>query len=198
VAERREDLRAADADRAHVADRLRIALEEGRLTLAEYDERLQQTYAAKTYGELDPVLGDLPGPASAGRSQVAPAAAHGPIPGPQPSDHCDASAARGSSIPKWLRVVWSAWLSVVLVNVVIWVMVCLGAGELVYFWPIWVAGPWGAVLLALTISGLGRGAHRGADAHEAPWSHGHGWAARAERYAARDARRQARRAARYR
>jgi hypothetical protein len=197
VAERREDLRASDADRAQVADRLRRALEEGRLTLAEYDERLQQTYAARTYGELDPILGDLPGPATAGRSQMAPAAAHGPGPGLQPSDHPDA-AARSSSVPRWLMVVWSAWLSVVLVNVVIWALVCLSAGELVYFWPIWVAGPWGALLLAATVSGLARGEHRGANAQGAPWSLGHGWAARAERYAARNARRQARRAARYR
>jgi hypothetical protein len=27
----------------------------------------------------------------------------------------------------------------------------IGTGELVYFWPMWVAGPWGAVNLALTI-----------------------------------------------
>jgi hypothetical protein len=32
----------------------------------------------------------------------------------------------------------------------------IGSGEFHYFWPIWVIGPWGAVLLAQTL-GRGRG-----------------------------------------
>ncbi|WP_413231969.1 DUF1707 SHOCT-like domain-containing protein [Micromonospora rifamycinica] len=77
----RERMRAADTDREATAERLRVALEEGRLDLHEYDERLQQTYGAKTYAELDTVLADLPGPASAQRSALAPA---GPGPGAPP------------------------------------------------------------------------------------------------------------------
>src|ERR687885_815865 len=49
----RPDMRASDADRTVVAERLQTALDEGRLSLTEYDERLQQTYAARTYGDLD-------------------------------------------------------------------------------------------------------------------------------------------------
>ena len=41
VAERREELRAADSDRQFVAERLQAALNEGRLNLSEYDERLR-------------------------------------------------------------------------------------------------------------------------------------------------------------
>ena len=59
-----DHLRASDADRQHVADRLRAALDEGRLTLLEYDERLGAAYGALTYGELAKVTHDLPGPAS--------------------------------------------------------------------------------------------------------------------------------------
>ena len=55
------DLRAGDADRERVAERLRTALDEGRLNLYEYDDRLREAYAAKTYGELDALLADLPG-----------------------------------------------------------------------------------------------------------------------------------------
>src|SRR5262245_47581179 len=54
------DLRAGDADRERVAERLRTALDEGRLNLYEYDERLRDAYAAKTYSELDALVGDLP------------------------------------------------------------------------------------------------------------------------------------------
>ena len=45
----RDEMRAADADRQAVADNLKSALDEGRLDLHEYDERLQRAYAAKTY-----------------------------------------------------------------------------------------------------------------------------------------------------
>lgn len=54
-------LRASDADRERVATILHEAVGEGRLTMAEIDERLQQVYAAKTMGELRPITRDLPG-----------------------------------------------------------------------------------------------------------------------------------------
>ena len=54
------DLRAADADRERVAEVLRDALAEGRLDMAEFEERLEQTYQARTYGELAPITRDLP------------------------------------------------------------------------------------------------------------------------------------------
>jgi hypothetical protein len=53
-------MRASDADRERVAQILHNAMAEGRLTLAELDERLQQTYAAKTLGDLVPLTADLP------------------------------------------------------------------------------------------------------------------------------------------
>ena len=52
--------RAGDADREAVADRLRIAAGDGRIDLAELDERLTQAYAAKTYGQLQVLVADLP------------------------------------------------------------------------------------------------------------------------------------------
>jgi hypothetical protein len=52
--------RAADADREAVAERLRIAAGDGRIDLAELDERLTQAYAAKTYGQLEALVADLP------------------------------------------------------------------------------------------------------------------------------------------
>jgi hypothetical protein len=53
-------LRAADSDREHAADRLRHAAAEGRLHLEELEERLGVVFAARTYGELDAVVADLP------------------------------------------------------------------------------------------------------------------------------------------
>nr|WP_231927147.1 DUF1707 domain-containing protein [Micromonospora zamorensis] len=68
----RDGMRASDSDRTAVADRLRVALNEGRLDLHEYDERLQRAYAARTYAELDGLLTDLPPVASVERSALSP------------------------------------------------------------------------------------------------------------------------------
>ena len=64
------DVRASDADRDRVSDILRDALAEGRLDAHEHSERLDAVYAAKTMGELEPLVRDLPTPSgpSADRS----------------------------------------------------------------------------------------------------------------------------------
>jgi hypothetical protein len=54
------ELRASDADRERVAEVLRDALAEGRLDMEEFEERLEATYKARTYGELAPITRDLP------------------------------------------------------------------------------------------------------------------------------------------
>ncbi|OLT24571.1 hypothetical protein BJF79_45060, partial [Actinomadura sp. CNU-125] len=59
------EMRASDADRDQVAQILRDAAGDGRLTLAELDERLDAVYAAKTYSELQPLTRDLPAPGGA-------------------------------------------------------------------------------------------------------------------------------------
>jgi hypothetical protein len=54
------DLRASDADREATADRLRRHHTEGRIDSEEFQERIDRCYAAKTVGELDQLLDDLP------------------------------------------------------------------------------------------------------------------------------------------
>jgi hypothetical protein len=54
------EMRAGDSDRDRVAQVLRDAAGEGRLTLEELDERLDAVYAAKTYADLEPLTRDLP------------------------------------------------------------------------------------------------------------------------------------------
>ena len=53
-------LRASDADRDRIADILREALAEGRLTADEHAERVEGALAAKTVGELEVFIRDLP------------------------------------------------------------------------------------------------------------------------------------------
>jgi Domain of unknown function (DUF1707) len=54
------NLRAADADRERVADRLRKSHTEGRLDIEEFQERLERCYRSKTLGELRELVSDLP------------------------------------------------------------------------------------------------------------------------------------------
>ena len=52
-------LRASDADRERHAEILRTATGEGRLTMEELDERLDQVYASKTHAELERLIVDV-------------------------------------------------------------------------------------------------------------------------------------------
>jgi hypothetical protein len=70
------ELRASHADRDRVAELLRVAAGDGRLTAEELDERLEKALTARTYGELVALSRDLP----AGPGLLAGAAA------PKPKD----------------------------------------------------------------------------------------------------------------
>jgi hypothetical protein len=71
---RRSHLRASDADRDYVAERLRDAAGEGRLLAEELEHRLGAALSARTYGELDAVVADLPRDRA-----VSPARGHRPV-----------------------------------------------------------------------------------------------------------------------
>jgi hypothetical protein len=60
IAGRDPNLRAADADRERIAERLRKSHAEGRLDMDEFQLRLERCYLAKTFGELDALVRDLP------------------------------------------------------------------------------------------------------------------------------------------
>ncbi|WP_084546465.1 DUF1707 SHOCT-like domain-containing protein [Glycomyces arizonensis] len=53
-------MRVSNAEREAIIAKLHIATEEGRLELDEFAERSRDAYAAKTYGELERLLNDLP------------------------------------------------------------------------------------------------------------------------------------------
>jgi hypothetical protein len=54
------DLRMSDADRERVVGWLKAAVSEGRLTLGEFEERVDGVLRAKTYGEIEQYVHDLP------------------------------------------------------------------------------------------------------------------------------------------
>lgn len=81
-------MRISDADRDQTAEVLREAAAEGRITLDELDERLDATYAAKTYADLEPLTDDLPGVGGPTRGAT-----------PAPAPHRQPARATSSSPP---------------------------------------------------------------------------------------------------
>jgi hypothetical protein len=129
-------LRAADADRAAVVSRLDASLADGRLSLAEYEDRAGRAHAARTYGELAELTTDLPRPAAR--------------PAPRPVARALHAGAWHGAWDRDLRTAWTGWATTAVVVVTVWLVSMLATGDLQYPWPVWVVGPWGAVLLART------------------------------------------------
>lgn len=55
------EMRVSHEDRDRVSEALRVAAGDGRLTMEELEERLEQAMAARTYADLEPLVSDLPG-----------------------------------------------------------------------------------------------------------------------------------------
>jgi hypothetical protein len=60
-----DSIRVSDADRDRVTAQLRDHFAAGRITPGELDERLSAALNAKTFGDLRPIMADLPGPVPA-------------------------------------------------------------------------------------------------------------------------------------
>jgi hypothetical protein len=132
-----ETLRAADADRHQIADQLKAALDEGRLSLGEYDDRVREAYAARTYAELLHLVADLPKPGLSAAEVNARRAAE--------------RKREARRLPMALMVLWTIWGAVTAVNIVAWFLVALPYGlDVVYPWPIWLLVP-GVALGAVTV-----------------------------------------------
>jgi hypothetical protein len=135
-----QKMRASDADRQRVIDFLRMALDEGRLKLDEFLDRMGRAAEAVTYGDLAALYADLPVTGTVLRLEPAIPAAMlpGSLPGARPG------------MPAAVRLLWTIWAAAVSVNLVVWVLVCATTAQLVYPWPLWVACPLGAVLLMVS------------------------------------------------
>ena len=137
-------IRASDADRDRTAEFLREHLAAGRLTQEEFSERLDKAYAAKTLGELDELLADLPAidlyklPDEGLPRQRGP----GGLP-PLPW-----LMAPGRVTPAW-RAAWGSWATASLIAFLVWLL----SGHPDNLWFLWIAGPYGIILLGRWITG---------------------------------------------
>jgi hypothetical protein len=131
-------LRASDADRDRVVKLLREHHAVGRLTAEEFNARVEQAFSARTLGELDDLLADLPAIdlyqlPSAG---IHPARRRGS--GPRRGD--------GGLVPA-LENNWGGWVTGSALLVVCWTLVGVTVGGFA-----WV--PWFALIIAPWALGL--------------------------------------------
>jgi hypothetical protein len=127
------NLRASDEDRDRTAALLREHHAVGRLTSEEFSDRLDQTFAATTIGQLEDLLKDLP------RMDLyrLPDAAMTR----QPRQAQVARRPPAGRMSRGWRAVWGIYATVNVLCFVIWMLSGFG-----YPWFLWVAGPWGIVL----------------------------------------------------
>jgi hypothetical protein len=127
-------LRASDADRDRTAQLLREHHAVGRLTAEEFDGRLEKVFTARTLGELDELLADLPAIdlyqlPSAGIRRV-----RGGGSGPR---RVDDSLLPAQTIP------WVTWATGSALLVALWVAVGLLVGGAAWIpWFMLVIIPW--------------------------------------------------------
>ena len=109
------DLRASDADRDRIVDQLRDHAAAGRITTEELEERADRALVARTVGDLDSLLSDLPSERSRRKA-----------------------AARREAARRGFSEHLRTYLMVMALLVTIWALTGMG-----YFWPVWPALGWG-------------------------------------------------------
>jgi class 3 adenylate cyclase len=129
----RADVRVSDAERERAVALLRMHHAEGRLTLDEFTERVEEAYRARTNADLDRTLRELP------REAVVPPDRQPPRRRPR------------RRMPMW-------WLRVNGICTAIWAVTTLGSG-VHYFWPIWVM--LGTAIPVVASAGHGHGHDHG-------------------------------------
>ena len=130
-------IRASDADRDKIVTALRENLAEGRLTTEEFDERLDKALAAKTQGELEGLMADLPGTGISQRAGASPDRAEDNPP-----------SRRGRFYPA-RRTAWGMLFMLGVLVVVIWLF--SGAHASLSF--LWVVAALAVLIVARQIMG---------------------------------------------
>jgi hypothetical protein len=141
-----DELRVSDADRERTAALLREHHAVGRLTAEEFEDRLEVVFTARTQGDLDALLGDLPAidlyqlpsasirPAS--RAVVRPRARGG-----------TGLDRRGdASLLPWSAAGWVTWTAASSLLLVIWLGVGIASGGAAWLpWFLLIVIPWAII-----------------------------------------------------
>lgn len=123
--------RLTDAQRDTAVARLTSHVASGRLAIDDFDARAGLVYAAVTQADLDAVFRDLPSPRPAYEK-------------PEPK-----------RLPMSRELL--TWASVGVLCLSIWAITSVATGSFLYPWPVWVIGPWGAMLAFQRVTGVSVG-----------------------------------------
>jgi len=134
------NLRVGDAERRRVADDLQRHFVDGRLSSDELTDCVRQAMAARTQGDLEALVRDLPAlPPPASAPTVPPASAPtAAVPEPASLERAGAWDRRD------VRAHAASYGLVMLLLVAIWFFTTPGG----YFWPIWPILGWGIAVVA--------------------------------------------------
>ncbi|GAA3758892.1 hypothetical protein HDA32_004947 [Spinactinospora alkalitolerans] len=138
VSEFSPEVRASDADRDRVAKLLQDHFAHGRLDSDEFNGRLETAYHARTLAELSRLTEDLP---ERDLADLPRPAARRP----------ERGGSGGMLSDPALLIPWLVWGCANTLCLAIWLVLFLSGGGTSYPWFLWVAGPWGIVLLFITI-----------------------------------------------
>ena len=132
-------IRASDADRDRVASLLREHHAAGRLTAEEFHERMDRALEARTLGELDELLADLPAIdlyqlPDASLRRIPPRPGQSLLPA-DPGGHSPARFAPGT-------VAMGVWAAVTSALIAIWAVAAVVGGGTWFPWWALIAIPW--------------------------------------------------------
>lgn len=128
------NLRVGDFERDDATARLSDHFAAGRLSRSEFDERTTQAFSARTRGELDDVMVDLPSTS----------ADTGPLEMVVTAN--DTDVVQRSEAAQWRTSMLAPWMIFGVFFVILWAVT--GGG---YFWPMWPIMGWG---IGVAVSGV--------------------------------------------
>ncbi len=125
-------VRLSEPEREQAIASLSDHFAQGRMTLDDFHQRVDQVLRATTRDQLGTVLFDVPTDVGA----PAPIAVRSDV--TRARDPLEAAP-------------WAPWAVTAVICLVIWLATSLAAGAALYFWPVWVIGPWGAALASRSL-----------------------------------------------
>lgn len=128
------ETRVGNAERASLTEILRSAVDQGYIDLDEYEKRVDVLMAAKTVGETEVVLADLPAYQRVLKAQE------------------DAFTPDKLPTPEWVKWLWAGVSITIGIVTGVWAFVFFLTGSHQYFWPLWVVIPLGVVASVLTVA----------------------------------------------
>jgi hypothetical protein len=128
------EMRIGSPERTALTEILRSSVDQDYIDLEEYEKRVDILMAAKTFGEAEAILRDLPAYQRMLQAQE------------------DAFVPEKLRTPEWVKWLWAGISIPIGIVSGVWAFVFFLSGSHQYYWPLWVAIPLGVVATVLTFA----------------------------------------------